>query len=75
MFEWFSKFHNQHHVLKSIYKKFTKEECLYNERYLAMLMHLAIPAEFESIIEVNNSGNSNSNMIQSFDEMSEAELR
>ena len=62
-------------MLKSVYKKFSKEDCLYNERYLAMLMHLAIPAEFESIIPLDTSGDSGNGMLQSYDEMSEMELR
>jgi len=52
LFEWFQNFHNGHHLLRSIYK-FNKSDCLYNLRYLAMLMHLAVPSEFESIIELD----------------------
>ncbi len=74
LFEWFQKFHYKHHVLKSIYK-FNKNDCLFNERYMAMLMHLAVPQEFESVIQLENSSESNSQMLQCFDEMSEIEIR
>ena len=62
LFEWFQNFHCSHHILKSIYK-FTKNDCLFNDRYLAMLMHLAVPSEFECIIKMENE--------ESFDELSE----
>ena len=42
LFEWFLKFHSSEHILKSIYN-FNKQDCLFNERYLAMIMHLAAP--------------------------------
>ena len=54
LFEWFQNFHNGHHLLKSIYK-FNKNDCLYNLRYLAMMMHLAVPGEFESIVELDEA--------------------
>jgi hypothetical protein len=66
LFEWFQNFHNAHHILKSIYK-FTKNDCLFNDRYLAMLMHLAVPHEFECIIHMESGEN--------FDELSEVEIR
>ena len=66
LFEWFQKFHEGHYVLKSIYK-YTKNECLFNERYLAMVMHLAVPGEFESIIRMDDGEN--------FDELDEQEIR
>lgn len=40
-----------------------------------MLMHLAVPHEFDSIIQVDNSGDSSGKMITSFDEMSDTEIR
>jgi len=42
---------------------------------MAMLMHLAVPHEFDSIIQVDNSGDSSGKMITSFDEMSDTEIR
>ena len=66
LFEWFQNFHGAHHVLKSIYK-FSKNDCLFNERYLAMLMHLAVPNEFECIIRLDSGEN--------FDELSEQDIR
>ena len=65
VFEWFQNFHNDHFVLRSIYK-FNRNDCLYNLRYLAMVMHLALPTEFEAIIEPAEN---------SFDEMGEEEIR
>lgn len=62
LFEWFQKFHNNHHVLKSIYK-FNKSDCLFNERYISQLLHLAIPSEFESVIPMQQD--------KCFDEMTE----
>ena len=50
LFEWFQKFHVNHHVLKCIYSKFDKQNCLFNERYIAQMLHVAIPSEFDSII-------------------------
>lgn len=38
-------------------------------------MHLAVPHEFESIIQLNNSADSGGKMIDAFDEMSEHEIR
>lgn len=52
-------------MLKSLYK-FSRHDCLYNLRYLAMVMHLAIPTEFEPIIEPAET---------CFDEMSQEEIR
>ena len=66
MFEWFQKFHSNHHLLKSIYK-FEKNNCIFNERYIAQLLHLAIPTEFDSIIIPNEE--------RCFDEMTETEIR
>ena len=65
LFEWFQNFHGAHHLLKSIYK-FNKNDCLYNLRYLAMMMHLAVPAEFESIVDLGDANP---------DEMSEQQIR
>jgi hypothetical protein len=62
LYEWFQKFHQSHHVLKSIYK-FDKNDCLFNDRYLAMLMHLAVPNEFENILRLEKD--------ESFDELTE----
>lgn len=53
-------------MLKSIYK-FEKNNCLFNERYLAQLLHLVIPTEFDSIIVPRDRA--------CFDEMSEMEIR
>jgi hypothetical protein len=50
LLEWFHKFHDNHFFLTSIYN-FSKRDCLNNERYLAMLMHIAIPSEFESLVD------------------------
>lgn len=36
-------------MLKVIYK-FNKNDCLFNVRYLAMVMNLALPDEFEPVI-------------------------
>lgn len=53
-------------MLKCLYK-FDKNKCIYNERYIAQLLHLVIPTEFDSIIVPNEK--------QCFDEMSEIEIR
>ena len=66
LFEWFQKFHNNNYMLKCLYK-FDKNKCIYNERYIAQLLHLVIPTEFDSIIVPNEK--------QCFDEMSEIEIR
>ena len=49
LFEWYQKFHADHYVLRSIYN-FNKKDCVFNLRYLAMVMHLAVPEEFDPII-------------------------
>ena len=49
LLEWYQKFHENHHVLRSLHG-FNKLDCLYNERYIAMLMHLAVPSEFDTIL-------------------------
>lgn len=67
LFEWFQKFHNNHHLLKSIFR-FEKNNCIFNERYIAQLLHLAIPSEFDSIIVLEGEN-------ACFDEVSEMEIR
>lgn len=42
---------------------------------MAMLMHLAVPSEFECVIQLDNSSESTGKMLSSFDEMSESEIR
>lgn len=67
LFEWFQKFHGNHRVLRIIYK-FNKNDCLFNLRYLAMVMHLAAPAEFEPIIAPNSEE-------EGFEGMGEQQIR
>ena len=49
LFEWFQKFHSSSSVLKTLYK-FTRNDCLFNLRYLAMVMFFAVPNEFDPVI-------------------------
>ena len=65
LFEWFCKFHNSHRVLRIIYK-FSKQDCLFNLRYLAMAMHLGLSSEFEAVIEAPNG---------SLDDLEEHEIK
>lgn len=54
-------------MLKCIYK-YDKNNCLFNERYIAQMLHLAIPTEFDSVVVLENES-------QCFDELSEVDIR
>jgi len=66
LFEWFQKFHASQEVLKTLYK-FSRQDCMFNLRYLAMVMFFAAPEEFDPIIGGDEDG--------SYHNFTEEELR